>query len=356
MRLLIVDDDDAFRALLRTTFEVVDVEVEEASSAEAALSIVELRRPDAIVLDVSMPGMGGLELCRRVKADPATQAVAIVLLSGSVSDLAVAGESDAADAYLRKPFSPLELLDVVERLTGSVEAVPPPISGERRGRRAAAPALRARPPPPAGDRARPARAAPERLPGDRRRARERARVQGHGHARPLPARPALRARAGPRGQPGPDRRPERRVRLPPPRRRQDRDPRPHPPEARAAERGRDPAHANAHAPRRADARRRGLPPRRGAPHRALAPRALGRQRLSGRDRGHRHPARGAHLRRRRRARRHDERPALPLGALLGRRPARKSLAQSAAQFDPGVVRAFVEREDALRLVRSELAA
>ena len=133
MRLLIVDDDDAFRALLRTTFEVVDIEVEEASSAEAALNIVELRRPDAIVLDVSMPGIGGLELCRRVKADPVTQSVAIVLLSGSVSDLALAGESGDADAYLRKPFSPLELLDVVERLTGSVEAVPPPLSGERKG-------------------------------------------------------------------------------------------------------------------------------------------------------------------------------------------------------------------------------
>ena len=133
MRLLIVDDDDAFRALLRTTFEVVDIEVEEASTAETALDIVELRRPDAIVLDVSMPGMGGLELCRRVKADPVTQSVAIVLLSGSVSDLALAGESSAADAYLRKPFSPLELLDVVERLTGSVEAVPPPLSGERKG-------------------------------------------------------------------------------------------------------------------------------------------------------------------------------------------------------------------------------
>jgi response regulator RpfG family c-di-GMP phosphodiesterase len=133
VRLLIVDDDDGFRALLRTTFEVVDIEVEEASTAEAALDLVELRRPDAIVLDVSMPGMGGLELCRRVKADPATQSVAIVLLSGSVADLALAGESAAADAYLRKPFSPLELLDVVERLTGSLAAVPPPITAEREG-------------------------------------------------------------------------------------------------------------------------------------------------------------------------------------------------------------------------------
>jgi len=133
VRLLIVDDDDGFRALLRTTFEVVDIEVEEASTAEAALDLVELRRPDAIVLDVSMPGMGGLELCRRVKGDPATRSVAIVLLSGSATDLALAGESAAADAYLRKPFSPLELLDVVERLTGSLAAVPPPITAEREG-------------------------------------------------------------------------------------------------------------------------------------------------------------------------------------------------------------------------------
>ena len=129
MRLLLVDDDAAFRALLRTTFEVVDVEVEEAGTAEAALEAVGLRRPDAIVLDLRLPGMSGLELCRRLKADEATADVAIVLLSGSADETAVAHDS-GADVLMHKPFSPLELLDMVERLTGGLDAVPPPARGE----------------------------------------------------------------------------------------------------------------------------------------------------------------------------------------------------------------------------------
>jgi ribonuclease P protein subunit RPR2 len=129
VRLLIVDDDAAFRALLRTTFEVVDVEVEDVGTAEAALDAVGLRRPDAIVLDVLLPGMTGAELCRRLKADRRTSGIAVVLLSGSTGDAPVERES-GADAFLRKPFSPLELLDVVERLTGGLDAVPPPARGE----------------------------------------------------------------------------------------------------------------------------------------------------------------------------------------------------------------------------------
>jgi len=81
------------------------------------------------VLDVSLPGMSGVELCRRLKADEATEKIAVVILSGSVDDAAPAREL-GADAFLRKPFSPLELLDVVERLTGGLEAVPPPARGE----------------------------------------------------------------------------------------------------------------------------------------------------------------------------------------------------------------------------------
>ncbi len=131
MRLLLVDDDAAFRELLRTTFEVVDVEVEEAGTAEDALVSIERRRPDAIVLDFRLPTMSGAELCRRVKADEATVDVAIVMLSGSADETALVHDS-GADAFLRKPFSPLELLDVVERLTGGLEAVPPPARDEGR--------------------------------------------------------------------------------------------------------------------------------------------------------------------------------------------------------------------------------
>jgi response regulator RpfG family c-di-GMP phosphodiesterase len=129
VRLLLVDDDAAFRELLRTTFEIVDVEVEEAGSAEDALTVIGQRRPDAIVLDFRLPGMTGAELCRRVKADEATVDIAIVILSGSADETAQVNDS-GADAFLRKPFSPLELLEVVERLTGGIETVPPPSRGE----------------------------------------------------------------------------------------------------------------------------------------------------------------------------------------------------------------------------------
>jgi ribonuclease P protein subunit RPR2 len=131
VRLLLVDDDAAFRELLRTTFEVVDVEVEEAGSAEDALVAVENRPPDAIVLDFRLPGMSGAELCRRVKADEATVDIAIVILSGSADDTSLVHDS-GADAFLRKPFSPLELLAVVERLSGGLDAVPPPTRSDDR--------------------------------------------------------------------------------------------------------------------------------------------------------------------------------------------------------------------------------
>jgi response regulator RpfG family c-di-GMP phosphodiesterase len=124
LNLLLVDDDAAFRTLLRTTFELVDVSVREAESAAVAGALIEEDRPDAIVLDVHMPGESGIDLCRRLKADRATREIVVVLLTGSPGGGArLAGEA-GADAYLSKPFSPLELLSVVERLAGGLHAVP----------------------------------------------------------------------------------------------------------------------------------------------------------------------------------------------------------------------------------------
>jgi response regulator RpfG family c-di-GMP phosphodiesterase len=122
--LLLVDDDAGLRALLRTTFEVVDIEVEEAESAEAAALRVAERRPDVIVLDVMMPGIDGLEYCRRLRADPATRDIPVVLLTGSEGGMRVASDAAGADAFVKKPFSPLELLAVVERLAGGLYGVP----------------------------------------------------------------------------------------------------------------------------------------------------------------------------------------------------------------------------------------
>jgi ribonuclease P protein subunit RPR2 len=120
VKLLLVDDDAGLRALVRTTFELVDVDVEEAESAVEALAGIAQRRPDVIVLDVQMPGMDGIELCRRLKADPETAGIPVILLSGSALD----GEEVGAEAFLTKPFSPLQLLAVSERLAGEPTAVP----------------------------------------------------------------------------------------------------------------------------------------------------------------------------------------------------------------------------------------
>ena len=124
MHLLLVDDDAALRALLRTTFEAVDVDVEEADSAATAQDALDRYRPDAIVLDVSMPGTDGLALCSQLKQDPSTHDIPVILLTGATHGTEANAAAAGADAFLLKPFSPLELLTVVERLAGDLNGVP----------------------------------------------------------------------------------------------------------------------------------------------------------------------------------------------------------------------------------------
>ena len=124
MRLLLVDDDAGLRALLRTTFEAVDVDVEEAETAARALEALRAQRPDAIVLDVSMPGTDGLAFCSQLKTNDETSDIPVILLTGSNHGTEANAAAAGADAFLLKPFSPLELLAVVERLTGGVNGAP----------------------------------------------------------------------------------------------------------------------------------------------------------------------------------------------------------------------------------------
>jgi len=125
LRLLLVDDDPGLRALVRETFFDVEMDVVEAESAESARSAIRHARPDVVILDVVMPRESGLDLCRELKADAATAQIPIVLLSGSYEVGAAEKLSAGADAYLPKPFSPLQLVATVERLAGGMEPVPP---------------------------------------------------------------------------------------------------------------------------------------------------------------------------------------------------------------------------------------
>jgi response regulator RpfG family c-di-GMP phosphodiesterase len=124
VRILLVDDDPSLRTLLKTTFEVADVEVIEAESAESARRRIRAARPDVIVLDVKMPGTTGLELCAELKAAPATRDIPIVLLTGSDGGTSADAKRAGAEAFVRKPFSPLELLSIAERLAGGLYGVP----------------------------------------------------------------------------------------------------------------------------------------------------------------------------------------------------------------------------------------
>jgi cyclic di-GMP phosphodiesterase len=110
--MLLVDDEPALRELLRATFESADVAVDEAGSAAEAEERIAAARPDVIVLDVLMPVVDGAELCQRLKSSPQTSAIPVILLTGADLD-----DTAGADALVRKPFSPLDLLAVVERLT-----------------------------------------------------------------------------------------------------------------------------------------------------------------------------------------------------------------------------------------------
>jgi len=102
----------------------VDIEVEEADSAAAAAVAICTSRPDVVVLDVWMPGMDGLAFCRKLKGDASTRDIGVVLLTGADQGTENAAEEAGADAFLRKPFSPLELLSVVERLAGGLRRLP----------------------------------------------------------------------------------------------------------------------------------------------------------------------------------------------------------------------------------------
>jgi DNA-binding response OmpR family regulator len=119
---LITDDHADIRKLVRMTLDTADVEVYEADNAASALDLISRIRPTVVLMDIMMPGeMDGLDACRQIKADADLARTIVIMLTarGQQADLD-AGKTAGADAYLVKPFSPLELLDMVSRYLSDV--------------------------------------------------------------------------------------------------------------------------------------------------------------------------------------------------------------------------------------------
>src|SRR5438046_3294808 len=110
-RVLIVEDERDIRDLVLFHLEREGFQVSSASSGEEALRQVRHASPDLVLLDLMLPAMGGLEVCRKLRQDPATVALPIVMLTAKGDEVdRVLGLELGADDYIVKPFSPKELL------------------------------------------------------------------------------------------------------------------------------------------------------------------------------------------------------------------------------------------------------
>ncbi|HVK14542.1 MAG TPA: HD domain-containing phosphohydrolase [Gemmataceae bacterium] len=104
-RVLVADDDLSIRALLRQVLEMEGYRVELAGNGSEALALAEGRAPDLILLDVDMPGLGGYDVCARLKAAPATRLVPVLILTGGGRpDGRLSAWGVGADDFLTKPF------------------------------------------------------------------------------------------------------------------------------------------------------------------------------------------------------------------------------------------------------------
>jgi DNA-binding response OmpR family regulator len=107
-KILVVDDEMQLRDLLGEFLEREGYEVFLASAGEEAIELAEREIPHAILLDVKMPGIDGIEVCKRLKAEPKTQFVPVIMITGYADNKMVAIES-GADDFVNKPVDLVEL-------------------------------------------------------------------------------------------------------------------------------------------------------------------------------------------------------------------------------------------------------
>jgi CheY-like chemotaxis protein len=118
MRILVVEDQDSIRRMIEALVQARGYQVTAASSGVKALDMATVEAPDLVLLDLMMPGQfDGFEVCRRLRAEPATRSIPIIVITAMDDDAARSRASEAgANAFYTKPFSPIALLKEIERL------------------------------------------------------------------------------------------------------------------------------------------------------------------------------------------------------------------------------------------------
>lgn len=114
--ILIVDDEAIILRLLEVNFRLAEFTVETATRGEDALAKIAARRPDVVVLDLMLPGLSGLQVLERMRADPETAAIPVVMLSARTQDEdRTRSYALGVAEYVTKPFEPADLVEVVRR-------------------------------------------------------------------------------------------------------------------------------------------------------------------------------------------------------------------------------------------------
>jgi DNA-binding response OmpR family regulator len=121
MKTLVIDDEAPIRLLCRVNLEAEGVEVVEAADGATGLELAEREKPDAILLDVMMPGLDGWNVAERLLAGEATRSIPIIFLTAR-ADLRdrVRGMDAGGLDYVTKPFNPVELASLVREVVGAV--------------------------------------------------------------------------------------------------------------------------------------------------------------------------------------------------------------------------------------------
>ena len=127
MRILVVEDQDSIRRMIEALVGARGHKVTAVGTGTKALDVASTDPPDMVLLDLMIPGHDGFEVCRRLRSDPATSHVPVLIISALDDPESRAKAAEAgATAYYTKPFSPIALLKEIDRL--KAETVEKPLT------------------------------------------------------------------------------------------------------------------------------------------------------------------------------------------------------------------------------------